>query len=287
MPTTRASLVWRVRKRLRPLRRLWNRTLKVVHIVQHRGYVVLLRQADEVSVVRVLFAADAPDAPVLWRRLPQPLVTVHVPTYNRGRLVAERAIASALAQTHRNLEVLVVGDHCDEATQTAVLGVRDRRVRFENLEERGRYPSDPRLRWLVAGTAPMNRALELAQGEWLAPLDDDDELMPNHIEALLDACRSRSLEFAYGVALMEMAPGRWEELGSWPLRLGQIVHASVLCSSRLRAVPYAIDAWRLGEPGDWNRWHRIRDTGVAMGFVDEVVCRHYLEAREFRRYREA
>src|ERR671915_1863409 len=41
---------------------------------------------------------------------PDPLVTVCVPTYDRVRLLTERALPSVLAQTHARLEVLVVGD---------------------------------------------------------------------------------------------------------------------------------------------------------------------------------
>src|SRR5690349_20591388 len=42
----------------------------------------------------------------------QPLVTVCVATFNRGRLLTERCIPSILGQTYRNLELIVVGDGC-------------------------------------------------------------------------------------------------------------------------------------------------------------------------------
>src|SRR5207302_6732910 len=121
----------------------------------------------------------------------------------------DRAIASALSQTHSNIEILVVGDGCDDATEKAVRSVRDSRLRFENLPERGRYPEQSPYRWMVAGTAPMNRALDLARGEWIAPLDDDDEFTADHVEVLLDACRARDLEFAYGIAEAETDDGQW------------------------------------------------------------------------------
>lgn len=209
-----------------------------------------------------------------------PLVTVRIATYNRGRLVAERAIASALAQTHTNIEVVVVGDHCDADTERAVREVRDPRVRFENMPIRGAYPDDPMFRWMVAGSAPMNRALALARGDWLAPLDDDDEFTPDHIEVLLDACLSRSLDVAYGIADMEVCPGAWEPVGSWPPEPGKIIHASVLYSLALRPMEHSIDSWRLNEPGDWNLWRRMIAAGARFGFVDRVVVRHYLEYRD-------
>ena len=54
-------------------------------------------------------------------------------------------------------------------------GVTDERVRFENLAERGVYPEDPHLRWMVAGTAAINRALALASGDFVTPWTTDDE----------------------------------------------------------------------------------------------------------------
>ena len=178
--------------------------------------------------------------------------------------------------------MLVVGDRCDAATEAAVLSVHDPRVRFENLPRRGDYPVNPAHRWMVAGATPMNRALSTARGEWIAPLDDDDEFTPDHIEVLLDACRERDLEFAYGQADMEMEPGDWKPVGRWPLAEGGVVHAAVLYDSRLRVMTHAIDSWRLNEPGDWNLWRRMRDAGVKMGFVDRIVCRHFLERRDIR-----
>ena len=126
----------------------------------------------------------------------------------------------------------------------------------------------------------MNWALEHARGEWIAPLDDDDEFTPDHVETLLDACRRESAELAYGVALAQTGSGAWNRIGSWPLSEGEIVHASVLYSARLRGFRHAVDAWRVDEPADWNLWKRMRWAGVHMTFIDRVVVRHYAENRD-------
>src|SRR5262249_13954182 len=159
----------------------------------------------EVRQARAMLARERPGLVSLWMPSTPPLVTVRIATYNRGRLIAERAIPSALAQTHQRLEVLVVGDGCDAAAAGAGRSGREPRVRFETLPARGAYPPEPYHRWMVAGCAPMNRALELARGDWIAPLDDDDEFTPDHVEVLLEACRSRRLEFAYGIADTEVS----------------------------------------------------------------------------------
>jgi glycosyltransferase involved in cell wall biosynthesis len=208
-----------------------------------------------------------------------PLVSVLIPTYNRAELLSERSVPSVLRQTHGNVEVVVVGDHCTDDTEARLARLRDPRVRFENLAQRGPYPTDPKSRWLVAGSIPGNRALVLARGAWIAWLDDDDEFSSDHVETLLSACLERRLEFAYGILEMEMRPGEWRNVGSWPLRLAEICNASTLYASYLRFFRYDVSCWLYGEPNDWNLWRRMQDAGVRMGFVDAVIGRHHLEHR--------
>jgi hypothetical protein len=207
-----------------------------------------------------------------------PLVTIRIPTYDRGRLVVERAIASALAQTYRNVEVLVVGDGATPDTVEAIEAVKDPRLRFVNLA-RPDYPADPEHRWQVAGTQAVNHALELARGEWIAPLDDDDEFMPDHVELLLSVAIEYRLEMVYGQSLMQQADGGWSIVGSWPPQQGGLCHGSALYSAALRYFRYDPEAWRDLEPGDWNLWRRMLEAGVRMGNVEHPVYRHYLEAR--------
>ena len=68
------------------LRRAWRRTVR-------SGWPVLWRQAQQCRRVRQSLGRDADDG--LWNPAAPPLVTVRIATYNRGRLVAERALASA------------------------------------------------------------------------------------------------------------------------------------------------------------------------------------------------
>jgi hypothetical protein len=255
---------------------------RLIALVADGGWRVVLRERQERIDAARRLEDERRAVPDLWLQDPDPLVTVRIATFDRGALVAERAIASALAQTYRNLEVLVVGDACDAATEAAVRSVRDPRVRFENLPQRGAYPPEAYRRWMVAGAAPMNRALQLARGSWIAPLDDDDEFTLDHIDVLLDACRRSQAEFAYGIAESEVAPDRWAPVGAWPPGPGRIVHAAVLYSRRLTFFPHSMDSWRILEPADWNLWRRMRAAGVRMVFVDRVVCRHYLERRQAR-----
>lgn len=216
----------------------------------------------------------------------EPLVSVRIPTYNRGRILAERTIPSVLAQSYRRFEVVVVGDCCSDDTGERIRALRDPRVVFVNLPSRPAYPKHREYFWMTAGTVPMNRAIELSRGSWFAPLDDDDEFTPDHIEKLLSACLANRWEFAYGVMEMEFSPGRFRKIGSYPLRGAQICHPAVFYSSILDYMRYDPESWLLWEPADWNLWRKFRDMGVRYGFVDEVVGVHYLEKTSLRRLEE-
>ncbi len=98
-----------------------------------------------------------------------PQVSVVIPTLGRPAVVS-RAVASALAQTLSDLEVIVVIDGEDPATVAALAAI-----------------GDPRLRWIVhptrrgAGPARDTGACAGA-GRWIAFLDDDDEWLPAKLE---------------------------------------------------------------------------------------------------------
>lgn len=94
------------------------------------------------------------------------LVSVIVPTYNRGG-VLPLAVASALAQTHPSLEVIIVDDGSTDGTADLVsrLWGAEPRVRFFRQANRG-----------VA--AARNRGIREARGDWFAFLDSDDTWLP-------------------------------------------------------------------------------------------------------------
>ena len=204
----------------------------------------------------------------------EPLVSVRIATYRRGDLI-KRALDSVLSQTHRNLEVLAVGDACDEATQTAVESYTDPRIRFVNLPTRGMYPEDAQSRWMVAGTHPMNAALPLLTGQWIAPCDDDDEFTPTHVERLLDRALSDRLELVWSRARLRQDDDNWVVTDGPPMALGSISHGSVLYSAGLRFFQHSNTSWKMNEPGDWNLWRRMQLAGVRIGFLDEITYHHY------------
>ena len=206
----------------------------------------------------------------------EPLVTIRIATYRRADQLMERSLASALRQTYPRLEILVVGDCTDEATERAMRSVRDPRVRFVNLPHPSVYPLARADRYLVSGGVPMTLGTQLARGSWLTPCDDDDELTDDHVEVLLRAAKAQRWEFVHSNTSREVTPGCWQTVGAPELTIGQVTSGAVLYSLGLRFLPYSLTCWKLPEPHDWNLWRRMRDLGVVMGHLDAVTYRYHL-----------
>jgi glycosyltransferase involved in cell wall biosynthesis len=206
-----------------------------------------------------------------------PLVSMCIATYNRAGLLRERAIASALAQTYHNLEIIVVGDHCTDTTAEVVGAIDDPRLTFVNLPSRGRYPEDPRHRWMVAGSAAMNHGLRLARGDFITHLDDDDEHPAHRVEALVDAARRTRADLLFHPFEWETAPGEWTVNDAGRYAYAQVTTSSVFYHHSLRSVEWDLAAWRYEEPGDWNRFRRIRFLGPKVARHPEILLRHYKE----------
>lgn len=100
----------------------------------------------------------------------EPLVSVLIPCYKADRFVRE-AVESALGQTHRNVEVVVVDDGSPDQSLD-VLKEFGASIRLESGPNRG-------------ACAARNRAFELSQGEFIQYLDADDRLDPRKIELQL------------------------------------------------------------------------------------------------------
>jgi glycosyltransferase involved in cell wall biosynthesis len=200
-----------------------------------------------------------------------PLVSVIIPTWNRGEILVKRTLPSIFKQTHKNIEIVVVGDCCTDNTEGLIKALGDPRVRFFNLPERGNYPIDKKARWQVAGSVPKNKALELCQGTWIAPLDDDDIFISEHISLLLSHAQKHNLELVYGKVKMEKSPGVWHDKGI-VTDLMSIQNSSTIFRSYIKLFRSDIDAWRMEMAGDVQRTIRYRETGVRIGFLDEVVA---------------
>jgi glycosyltransferase involved in cell wall biosynthesis len=202
----------------------------------------------------------------------EPLVSVRIATFNKAAELCQRALPSLRRQTYENWEALVVGDATEDDTAERVAEIGDPRIRFWNLPYQEVYPEDPKARWQIAGTPPMNAAVAEAAGAWIAPLDDDDEFDDDHIEVLLQAAQREHAELAYGrMRVLIEGSGDMTEFGAWPPRSAEFGFQGAIYHAGLKGFGYDMNAWLADEVGDWNLARRMWETGVRFTFVDQIV----------------
>lgn len=94
-----------------------------------------------------------------------PYLSIIIPVYNRENLI-DRAVASVLAQSFDDYEIIVVDDGSTDKTADIVSRRRDSRVKYYYVSNRG-------------AAAARNHGVERASGEYITFLDSDDEALPH------------------------------------------------------------------------------------------------------------
>jgi glycosyltransferase involved in cell wall biosynthesis len=206
-----------------------------------------------------------------------PLVSVCVGTYNRSELLVRRCLRSLIAQTYRNLQIIVVGDACTDDTERNVASLRDSRITFVNLPERGPYPEDPRLRWMVAGTMPINHALALSTGSFITHLDDDDEHPPERVGKLVRFIQQTRADLVFHPFHWQTKQGAWRRNDATEFGHGQVTTSALFYHAWLKRLPWDINAYRYREPGDWNRCRKIIYLEATTRRFPEPLLKHYAE----------
>ena len=215
-------------------------------------------------------------------RLCRPRVSVCIPTYNRARYLRE-AIESALGQTFADFELVVV-DNCstDETPEVAgAYAARDARVRYVRNERN------------LGLVGNFNRCVEVARGEYVALLHDDDVYLPDMLAATAGALAAHpAAAFAYGAAEEMDDAGGVVGLRRW--RIGDAVLEAPLAFAHLlafnsvpppailvRATAYAAvggyDA-AMAPAVDWDLWLRMARRFPVV-YIDRVLARYRLTAQ--------
>jgi glycosyltransferase involved in cell wall biosynthesis len=149
-----------------------------------------------------------------------PLVSVIVPAWNAAGTLRQ-TLESAAAQTHRNLEILIVDDGSTDATGDIAgqFCASDSRARLIRQDNRG-----------VA--AARNCAIEAATGHFIAPLDADDLWHPDKIECQLDtfAANPPAVGLVYCWYRMVDREGRVTEPLWAPVMEGAIFRRHLQCN---------------------------------------------------------
>lgn len=145
------------------------------------------------------------------------MVSVVIPTRHRPDLVV-RAVSSALAQTLADIEVVVVIDGLDRATEKALAAIDDSRVKMICNE----IP--------VGGSEARNVGIRKSRGQFIALLDDDDEWAPDKLARQLEAARKSKKKFpVITCRLIARRPQGDQVWPARPLRPGELMSEYLLC----------------------------------------------------------
>ena len=114
-----------------------------------------------------------------------PLVSIVIPLYNGAKYI-EETVRSVLAQTIKEIEVLVMNDSSKDNSAAIVekLQLEDKRVKLVNKSNSG-----------VADTR--NQGIELAKGKYVALLDQDDVWETTNLEEKISRIESEKRHWAF------------------------------------------------------------------------------------------
>ena len=117
------------------------------------------------------------------------LISVVVPFYNNAALLGD-CLASIAAQTHRNLQVVMVDDGSTDGSAAIARDQASADPRFELVSQQNRGPG-----------AARNRGVAAATGEFLAFVDADDLLPPDAYATMLAVLEETGSDFVTGGVL--------------------------------------------------------------------------------------
>lgn len=201
-----------------------------------------------------------------------PHISVIVPTYNRAHTLG-RALDSALAQSLKPFEIIVVDDGSTDSTAETVEYWRGRNVDFQGLiylktENRG-------------VSSARNVGASKAKGDWLAFLDSDDEWLPHKLAR--QAPLTKNYELVHGEEIWIRNGVRVNAMDKYKKSGGRIFKRCVdICcispSSVLirRELFLKLDGFRNDFPvcEDYELWLRITSRHE-VGFIEEPVLKKY------------
>jgi glycosyltransferase involved in cell wall biosynthesis len=199
-------------------------------------------------------------------------VSVIIPTHNRVTLL-KRAVASVLAQTHKQVEIIIVNDASSDATAAylADLVSVDLRIRVLTNEQ------------AMGGSRSRNAGIAVAEGQWVAFLDDDDTWLPNKLDMQLHALASNPKAVAASTSYQINYPLGFKKIIHPPL---EVSLSALLKSNCLGGASVCICAAavlkkfggfddRLRSAQDWDLWIKLREEGEIIS-LSEVLVQYYV-----------
>lgn len=194
-----------------------------------------------------------------------PLISVVLPVYNGEKYLAQ-AVDSILAQTFTDFELIMIDDGSTDSSLQILRKYEqlDSRIRLVARENRGLVTT-------------LNDLIDIARGEWVARMDQDDIALPNRLERQMKWLKETGADIA----------GSWvRRFGSSDKRLIRLrqtddaikmeilfcspfAHPSVMMRTALVKRLRYDKAWEKAE--DYDLWERAAEAGWKMTNVPEEL----------------
>jgi len=202
-------------------------------------------------------------------------VDIILPTCRRPHTIAY-AIQAVLGQTHRDFYLHVVGDGCDDATESVVRSFKDPRISFYRFPKAHGY-----------GYVHRNTILRRTSAPYVAYSTDDDLWFPDHLERALGELQRCRLGLVAFRSCHVQFPDRLDpyffafdwRTGWFSRFLRNWFMGSVNCVHR-REVFDRVGYWNeyLFRFGDREFYNRVRRSGVPSEYRDSItVLRFYAQ----------
>ncbi len=199
-----------------------------------------------------------------------PLVSVIIPAYNKAQLTV-KTVESVLAQTYKNLEILVADDGSADDTRLQLERFGDK-IRYLYKENGG-------------ACSARNFGLKHSRGEYVAFLDCDDLYLPKKIEASVKYLQSNpQVGFVHTAAyfvdgndqvLTQYSHPKSRKTG-WISR--ELCLRNYICNSTVLMRKECFN--KAGDfdetifpPADWDLWLRLSEHYEA-GYIDEPLTKY-------------
>ena len=118
-------------------------------------------------------------------------VAVVVPCYNHERYVG-RALESVFAQSHRDIELVVIDDGSQDATAEFA----------QDMLARSPFPSQFMKRGNRGAAATINEGIDLSSAPFINVLNSDDWFVPNRLEVMLAGVAGQGAEWGFSDILL-------------------------------------------------------------------------------------
>lgn len=208
------------------------------------------------------------------------MISVIMSVYNEKSIYVEKAIDSILNQTYSDLEIVIVLDSPDNETLLKILKEythKDARVKLLINDKN------------IGLAMSLNRAIEVAHGEYLARMDADDISKPERLERELEYLINNGLDVVSCVADKIDENGNvWGEIKPFNNRpevikdlleiQNVIIHPTVLMRTDIIK---SVGGYRnFPSCQDYDLWLRLITTNYKIGIINENLF-------QFRKHRDS